>query len=132
MQTKRIAMLFALAAFFALVLPFSAFAADDKYPNGCVSCHTGAKMSLPTLIKAKVPAHADISKIVTSVPDKCTMCHKAGAKAGALSAVVHKVHSIKDPGATVAVSAFTGNCLNCHAIDAKTNTAVIKKAPKNW
>lgn len=104
----------------------------DKFPNGCVSCHSG-DYSIPKEI-AKIKGHPDVSKMVKSVPDGCVVCHsgKAGAKAPALAVAVHAVHFGPDAAKNTFVTNYSGACLNCHKFDAKTNVMGMKTGAANW
>jgi nitrate/TMAO reductase-like tetraheme cytochrome c subunit len=126
MQNQRIFVVLAFAAVAAIVMPLSVAAQSaDKYPNGCVSCHTGDRV-IPNEL-AKVKGHPNVAKLVKSVPDGCLMCHKPSGKTPSLMVAVHTVHSVKVPSPV----AFAGVCLNCHSVDAK-GVATIKKGPSNW
>jgi hypothetical protein len=107
------------------------FDAGSDTPNGCVDCHKasgGADTRLNVLLAAK--KHVAIGAIVKSVPDGCGMCHRAGVKAGPLSAHAHEIHFVNSKG-TEFVPPFQGACLACHVVDAK-GAAKVKIAPKNW
>ena len=108
--------------------------AADTYAKGCVDCHKkdGANdYTLPTGIKANIKGHADITKIVKNVPTDCALCHKANTKAGLLGDRLHEVH-FADPAKNVFVTAYGGQCLNCHKLDLATGVMTVKVAPANW
>lgn len=102
--------------------------AEDKLPNGCVSCHVKVSADKDYSISAelkRVKGHPDVSKIVKSVPDGCLVCHdKAGSKIP-FNKVIHNVHLSKNSYYLVE---FQGNCLNCHNYNADTGMG-FKKGP---
>lgn len=118
----------ALAALFAFSIGAQAKKApkQDKYPNGCVSCHVKDK-SLNTVM-GKVKGHPNVAGMTKTVPTSCNMCHKKGPKPPKLADAIHKRHG-KAFG--LAGDAFgkkpAGACLNCHSADGK-----IKSGAKNW
>ena len=117
----------AVAALFAFSIGAQAKHApkQDKYPNGCVSCHVKDK-SLNTVM-GKVKGHPNVAGMTKTVPTSCGMCHKKGPKPPKLQDAIHKAHDKKlslggDFGKKPA-----GACLNCHSADGK-----IKSGAKNW
>ncbi len=140
-KAKNIALVLLLAG--SLVGVVSVSAADtpflpgvtvkDEHPNGCVDCHRQTERGDYRLNAevAKVKGHPNIDRIVKTAPNDCLMCHKAGAKAGPLSQVVHKIH-FSDPSENHFVSHYQGACLNCHAIDLSTGAMSVKSGAKNW
>ena len=106
---------------------------EDKYPNGCVDCHANtadADYRLNTELK-NLEGHPDITAIVKTVPKDCSMCHKPGVPAGALTGITHVDH-YQEPGENVFVQQYEGSCLACHAIDTGTGDVSMKNGPKNW
>ncbi|MCX6156325.1 MAG: hypothetical protein NT007_19405 [Candidatus Kapabacteria bacterium] len=116
--------------------------ADDKFPKGCVSCHTvvdGKDHKVSTIVKAiadavtpELLAKAQASspegltlkgkhpKVpTTEVPKKCMMCHSKTSKtAPAFSRLMHTIHLT---GATnMFMSTFQGECGHCHKYDKAT------------
>lgn len=128
MSRKRILLALAFVAVAAIIAPSAAFAADDKFPNGCVSCHTGDRL-IPNML-AQIKGHPNVSKMIKSVPDGCAVCHKPNAKAPELKVAIHTVHKIKAADNAKAAD-VTGNCLNCHVINAK-GAIDIKLGKPNW
>lgn len=118
----------AVAALFAFSIGAQAKKApkQDKYPNGCVSCHVKDKSLNTTMGKMK--GHPNIANMVKTVPTNCGMCHKKGPKPPKLQDAIHKIHGKK---LGIADDAFgkkpAGACLSCHSADGK-----IKSGPKNW
>ncbi len=121
-----------LAAQAAAFLP--GILTDDAYPNGCVSCHKNDADAVPlklNLMLAKVQGHPKVDAIIKIAPKDCGMCHKAGAKMGELSPVVHKAHFAKKADSQF-IKLFQGSCLNCHTMDLALGVVTIKSGPKNW
>jgi cytochrome c553 len=107
---------------------------DDPNPNGCVSCHKNDADAVPlklNLMLAKIQGHPKVEAIIKTAPKDCAMCHKAGAKMGDLSPVVHKAHFAKKAD-SLFIKQFHGTCLNCHGMDLATGLVSIKNGPKNW
>ena len=106
---------------------------SDEHPNGCVDCHADAgggndyRMNVEL---AKVDGHPNVDAIVKTLPNDCTMCHKAGA-AGPLQLIAHKLH-YQNSNDNVFVNDYGGSCLQCHFLDTNTGTMTMKSGPKNW
>jgi hypothetical protein len=122
-----------LAAQDAKVFLPGILAADD-YPNGCVDCHKNEGDAIPwklNLMLARIQGHPKVDAIVKTAPKDCAMCHKEGAKMGALYSVVHRAHFAKKAD-SLFIKQFHGACLNCHTMDLATGLVSIKSGPKNW
>jgi hypothetical protein len=83
------------------------------------------------LMLAKIQGHPKVDAIVKTAPKDCGMCHKAGAKMGELSPVVHKAHFARKADSQF-IKLFQGSCLHCHGMDPASGLASIKSGPKNW
>jgi hypothetical protein len=100
----------------------------DKYPNGCVQCHTG-ESGLDALLKSL--NHADVSAMMNTVPTDCLMCHKEDGAAGALSLITHKQH-FGNPSSNKFVADHGAACLACHGLNLQTGEITVKEGAKNW
>lgn len=146
----RKAAIIAIVAAFAIAIPTALFAADtppaaylpgllqpDQTPHACVSCHAkhGDKdYTLPAELK-NIKGHPDISKIVKVAPTDCLKCHTGKGKIPALGNVVHKIHFGPTADKTATnhfVTAYSGACMNCHALDLTTGEMSVKSGPANW
>ncbi len=106
----------------------------DGLPNGCVDCHKkdGANDYLLTTALKKIKGHPDVTKIVKTVPTDCALCHKGGAgKPPAIAQIAHEFH-YKNAATNVFVTAYGGQCLNCHSLNADTGVMKVKSAAANW
>ena len=114
-----------------MVLKLSGITVKDEHPNGCVDCHKVSGGNDYRLNVELGSGHPDISKIVRTVPNDCSMCHKANTKAGALNLQTHKIH-YQNPANNNFVKAYQGDCLTCHSLDLATGVMKVKSGPKNW
>ena len=66
----------------------------DDHPNGCVDCHknNGPDQDYRLNVSLAGSGHVDISKIVKTIPQDCSMCHKPKTDAGPLSLQTHQAH----------------------------------------
>ncbi len=105
----------------------------DEHPNGCVDCHklSGGDDHRLNVELAKLSGHPKVDAIVKNLPQDCLMCHKEGAKAGALNLITHRDHS-RNPGDNHFVTAYQGACLNCHSVNPDSGEMIVKSGPKNW
>ena len=106
---------------------------DDR-PNGCVDCHKNQGEGKDYRLNVSLAAtgkHPKIDSIVKVLPDGCLVCHKAGAKPGALNLVLHKAHYAKGADSAF-VQSYQGACLNCHKLNPATGEMSVKSGPKNW
>jgi len=114
--------------------PLPGINAEDKYPNGCVSCHVDAGGGNDYRINVelkKVTDHPDVGAMMNTLPKDCSMCHKEGGAASPLNTITHKQH-YANPGENHFVTEYDGACLACHALDLSTGAMTIKNGPKNW
>ncbi|MGE5576199.1 MAG: hypothetical protein ACM3TT_03255 [Syntrophothermus sp.] len=105
---KKVAIIMLLTFCAALVLGAVAYA-EDKFPQGCVSCHKveGDKdYSLSAEIQ-KIKGHPPIK---ANDPKACMACHKEGKLA--FKKVIHPVHL----NSQTFGPKLGGNCLSCHAM----------------
>jgi hypothetical protein len=132
--------LLAIAAVFPAALaaqtaaPLPGILTVDPYPDGCVSCHKNDANAVPlklNLMLAKIQGHPKVDAIVKTAPKDCGMCHKAGAKMGDLSPVVHMAHFAKKAD-SLFIKQFQGSCLYCHRMDLASGLVSIKSGAKNW
>jgi hypothetical protein len=105
----------------------------DEHPNGCVDCHkaSGGNDYRMNVELANVEGHPKVDAIVKNVPQDCLMCHKEGAKAGALNNIVHRDH-YRNANDNHFVSFYQGACLNCHSVNPDSGEMTVKGGPKNW
>ena len=99
-----------------------------------MDCHKNDAEAVPlklNLMLAKIQSHPKVDAIVKVAPKDCGMCHKAGAKMGDLSPVVHKAH-FGAKADSLFVKQFAGSCLQCHHMDPVTGLVTMKSGPKNW
>ena len=107
--------------------------ADDQHVKGCIDCHGASgdnDYRLNVSLKG-ISGHPPIDAIVKTLPNDCTMCHKAGAKAGALSTLIHKAH-YANPAENHFIASYQGQCLECHSLNLTTGVMTVKSGPKNW
>ena len=103
--------------------------AKDDLPKGCLDCHVKSGNSDSTILagmKRLIAAseHPKASDAMIDELKDCYTCHKAGAAAGTVGAVVHKSHFT---GANNAfVKAYSGNCTWCHSVDLTKGTVGVK------
>ena len=106
---------------------------EDKYPNGCVSCHINMgedkDYRISTLL-AKNKKHPKV-KSLKQIPKDCAKCHREGKKFGALYEVIHKVH-YSNPDKNFFLNDLKGNCSMCHTMDTETWKPTVKQGEKNW
>jgi hypothetical protein len=126
------------AAALAAVLAVPATATADKYPNGCVSCHT-EKPGMPdrridTLLRAV--GHHYI-KTVKDVPGDCYNCHAPLDDKDYLpyypdfGTLVHSIH-YDVPTTNTFVTIYGGDCRGCHVMDTESGDVGLKGGRKNW
>lgn len=105
-------------------------AGPGPYAQGCVSCHgMDGTDSLGTLLGAM--RHKNVDRQTETVPGDCKDCHSADGDFTPLSELAHLLH-YENPGENQFVQKYGGNCLHCHALDAKTGVITVKSGPKNW
>ena len=107
--------------------------AEDQHARGCIDCHTRSGDSdyrLNTTLE-EMSGHPPIDASVKVVPTDCTMCHKAGLSAAALSTITHKSH-YQNPSENGFVNYYQGQCLECHRLNVSTGAMSVKNGPKNW
>jgi hypothetical protein len=105
-------------------------AGPGPYAQGCVDCHgTDGIDSLGKLLGTM--KHKNVDTQTATVPGDCKECHSADADYTPLSELAHMVH-YENPGENDFVQKYGGNCLHCHALDAKTGIITVKSGPKNW
>ena len=107
--------------------------APDEHPNGCVDCHAegGAEGALPMNVALEEMKHSDISAIVKTLPQDCSICHIPETPIGAINLQTHSVH-YQNPSENNFVQNYSGQCLSCHALNVETGVLSIKQGPKNW
>lgn len=113
---KKVAFILLLAFCTALVLGTVALA-EDKFPQGCASCHKveGDKnYSLSAEIQ-KIKGHPAIKANDVKV---CMGCHKEGKFA--FKKVLHPIHL----NSQVFGPKLGGNCLSCHAMSPEGEMSV--------
>ena len=101
---------------------------DDPFPDGCVSCHTGA-MSLGKKLAAL--KHRNIDGKVSVVPDDCQTCHKPDAGLESMSEIAHSMHYAAGRNSDF-VTKYGGSCLNCHQMAIGSGAVSVKSGRKNW
>lgn len=106
---------------------------EDKFPDGCVSCHVnqgeGKDLRIITLL-SKHKKHPKV-KFVKVVPTDCAKCHKEGRKFGSLRKVIHRAH-FRNPATNPFLNDYNGNCSMCHKMDTETWKPVLKAGKANW
>ena len=101
-----------------------AFAVEDQWQEGCISCHSAAVMGQTLDVALEKNDHPSIGRIVAALPEGCTNCHSDGT----LAPLVHRSHY----RATQPAGGPTMACLACHTMDARTGRSGNKSSPKNW
>ena len=125
-----------LAVGATLVLP--GIATAEKYPDGCVSCHT-EKPGMPdrridTLLREV--GHFYI-KTVREVPGDCYNCHAPFDDKDYLpyspdfGTLVHSIH-YDSPRTNTYFTIYGGDCRGCHVMDAETGDVGVKSGNRNW
>jgi hypothetical protein len=100
------------------------------YPQGCVDCHkAGGVDDIGELLSGL--GHRNVDDKTSKVPGDCVECHSDEGGSTPLSEAVHLVH-FENPDRNPFVQDYAGNCLHCHALDAKTGVVTVKSGPKNW
>ncbi len=104
----------------------AALAADDPYPNGCVSCHKKTSVtdrSLPAYVK-RIEDHPQVKGATIS---SCYDCHEAQKNYSLYKKFymyLHKFHWQSD----VFYGTLKGQCFSCHTVE-KNGVAGIKDYP---
>ena len=123
-----------LVAFALTKVSFTQDATEDKYPNGCVSCHVNMgddqDYTIPTLLAKNHPKHPKVTSM-KQIPEDCTKCHKEGKKFGDLGTIMHKTH-YRNPDKNYFLNDLKGNCTMCHTMDTETWKSTNKQGEKNW
>lgn len=99
----------------------------DDYPNGCVSCHAAADMTVGAMLEGL--GHKNVSSMVETIPTDCTDCHSEDGGFGGLWEFIHPAHFAAD---SKFMSEFGGDCRHCHSMDADSGEAAVKSGDKNW
>jgi hypothetical protein len=105
-------------------------AGPGPYVQGCVDCHAldGAE-NIGALLGAM--KHKNVDKQTVTVPGDCRECHSEDGGYTPLSELSHMLH-FENPAENDFIGNYGGNCLHCHALDAKTGVITVKSGPKNW
>lgn len=131
--------------------------ADDKFPNACIDCHANkpdlkfdARLSTimtewfksvdPELVKKAQGAapegvtlkgvHPQASMAWRNIPSACIACHKAGAESAPhFSSVMHIIH-LTGGERNHFITAYQGECTNCHKLNAATGEWSIPSGPE--
>lgn len=103
--------------------------AKDDMPKGCADCHVKVGNNDYTVLagmKKLVAAgkHPKASDTMLDELKDCYTCHKAGAAAGTVAAVVHASHFTGKDNSFV--KEYSGNCTWCHSVDLTKGTVGIK------
>jgi len=101
--------------------------ADDAYPEGCVSCHAEADMTVGAMLAEL--GHKKIDNMVETVPTDCFECHSEDGGFGELYEFIHPAHYAAD---SKFVAEFEGKCTHCHAMDVESGEVSVKSGAKNW
>jgi cytochrome c553 len=100
------------------------------YVAGCVDCHTeGGADNIGALLEAM--GHRNVDERTSTVPGDCAECHSEEGGSTYLSELAHIFH-YENPGENRFIQVFGGDCLHCHALDAKTGEVKVKSGAKNW
>ncbi|HUH00121.1 MAG TPA: hypothetical protein VMQ83_13245 [Gammaproteobacteria bacterium] len=105
-------------------------AGPGPYPQGCVDCHTAEGAGALGAILADL-GHKNVDKTTGTVPTDCNECHSEDGGFTPFKELPHLLHYDK-PADNAFVGDYGGNCLHCHALDAKTGIMTVKSGPKNW
>jgi hypothetical protein len=101
-----------------------------QHPAGCVSCHNGGEAGTVGELLAAM-GHRNVDGQTETVPDDCAVCHSEEGGYSTLKEFSHVVHYDK-PARNDFLRDYGGNCLHCHALDARTGDVITKSGPKNW
>lgn len=100
------------------------------YVAGCVDCHvTDGAGTMGSLLE-KI-GHRNVDKATAKVPADCVECHSEDGGFTPLNELAHMLH-YDNPAANAFIKDYGGNCLHCHALDAKTGVITVKSGAKNW
>jgi hypothetical protein len=130
---------------------------DDKFPNACTDCHINkpdmkfdARLSTAmtgwfknvdpeVLKKAQGAAPADVtltgvhpqaSMAWRNIPSACIGCHRArAASAPPFSSVIHVIH-LTGGNENHFLTAYQGECTNCHKLNLTTGVWKIPSGPE--
>jgi cytochrome c553 len=130
---------------------------DDKFPNACVDCHVNkpdfnfdARLSTmmtewfknvgpEVLNKAQAAApegvtlkgvHPQASAAWGNIPAACIACHKArAASAPSFDSVIHLIH-LTGGDENHFLTAYQGECTNCHKLNLTTGAWTIPSGPE--
>jgi len=130
---------------------------EDKFPNGCVDCHTNHpemnqdhrlttilsswnKGVNPEILKKAqniVPAgiilkgvHPDIRDSVKMIPSDCRKCHsKASKTAPMMYPLMHLIH-LTGGEKNHFLTVFQGECTHCHKLNPEKGTWAILSGPE--
>jgi cytochrome c553 len=130
--------------------------AEDKFPNACIDCHVNkpqfnfdARLSTvmtkwftsvdpEVLEKAKgtvaegitlTGVHPMASAAWKNIPSACIGCHKARTNAPPFASVIHVIHLTGGENNHF-LTAYQGECTNCHKLNQTTGAWTIPSGPE--
>jgi hypothetical protein len=123
----------------ALAMSFTvSVAAADKFPDGCVSCHTEkpgmADRRIDSLLR-DIGHH--YIRTVREVPGDCYNCHSPYEDKKYLpfypdfGTLVHSIH-YEGANTNTYITIYGGDCRGCHVMDVADGDVGVKGGPKNW
>jgi len=114
------------------ITPAPSAAAEDAFPQGCVSCHVvlgnGDDKRLAAVLGEL--GHLSLKGKVARVPADCIACHDKKVDTP-FSVLIHQAH-FGSPDKNVFIQRFGGDCRACHVMDATTGKATLKEGDANW
>lgn len=128
-------LLFSVAAALAAEQPkvpqIPGVTASDSHPNGCNDCHrkvneqTDRSLAAGIASMVKAGTHPKVSdRLMKDLPKQCVTCHKPDSKQP-MGDVMHKAH-LAGGADNHFITAYQGQCTECHAVDLKTGKITVK------
>lgn len=118
----------AIAAAEAPVPELPGITGPDPAPEGCVSCHKGAR-TLKKMLDAL--QHRSLEGKMNVVPDDCKECHGDEDDADSLAQIAHSMHYASGSRSEF-VTRHGGSCLACHAMSTGDGVVTVKSGSRNW
>ena len=108
-------------------------AVANDYPNGCVSCHVKGETDFRLNVLLANIGHGRGGERTLEIPVGCNRCHATdgSGNAASISKLVHSVH-YENPNENAFVTKYSGDCRNCHSMDAAAGYGSIKVGERNW
>jgi len=130
--------------------------AEDKFPNACIDCHANKpdlnfdsrlstmltrwykEVDQEVLKKAQGTVsegvtlkgvHPQATEAFKNIPSACISCHKSRPNAPPFAPVIHIIH-LTGGEENHFITAFQGDCTNCHKLNVTTGIWTIPSGPE--